>query len=75
MQRRGRGDAREREDARQFRLRAAAGKTLDLKESLVRMEVEGYREQVLMVYPDMAFDGSAAERAKGRDCCWCCVMM
>jgi hypothetical protein len=75
MQRRDRGDEREREDARQFRLRASTGKNLDLKESLVRREVEGYREQVLMVYPDMAFDGSAAERAKGRDCCWCCVMM
>jgi hypothetical protein len=75
MQRRDRGDAREREDARQFPIRAVTGKNSDSTESLVRMEIEGYREQARMVYPDMAFDGLAAERTKEKDFCWCCVVM
>jgi hypothetical protein len=75
MQRRDRGDARERENARQFRLRAMASRDSESTESLMRREVAEYGEQIRMVYPDMEFDGRAEERAKERDCCRCCVVM
>ena len=69
-------DARERDQAKQFRT-AAPSEATTLAETDVygkdrmKKEVEEYREQVVSVYPDMAFDGSAGKG--GRGCC--CVVM
>ena len=45
----------------------------------MRREVEGYREQVLLVYPDMEFGGTQRDRSGGsgyRECGWgCCSVM
>jgi hypothetical protein len=81
LQRRDRADAREREEARKFRFHADSASSVskgssDSSPSLcgntMRREVEEYREQVLRVYPDMGFDGSAGKG--GRSCVWCVVM-
>jgi hypothetical protein len=75
-QRERRLDARERDQAKQFRT-AALSEATTLAETDVygkdrmKKEVEEYREQVVSVYPDMAFDGSAGKG--GRGCC--CVVM
>ena len=76
VQREKRLDARERDQAKQFRA-AALSEATTLAETDVygkdrmKKEVEDYREQVVSVYPDMAFDGSAGKG--GRGCC--CVVM
>jgi hypothetical protein len=75
-QRERRLDARERDQAKQFRT-AALSEATTLAETDVygkdrmKKEVEEYREQVVSVYPDMAFDGSAGKG--GRGCC--CIVM
>ena len=75
-QRERRLDARERNQAKQFRT-AALSEATTLAETDVygkdrmKKEVEEYREQAVSVYPDMAFDGSAGKG--GRGCC--CVVM
>jgi hypothetical protein len=79
QQRQTRSDIREREDARLYRIAAGRGaasskgsdSTNSLPENPMRREVEEYREQVLRVYPDMEFDGTAG--LGGRSCC--CVVM
>jgi hypothetical protein len=79
QQRHTRSDIREREDARLYRMTADRGSstskgsdsTNSLHENMMQREVEEYREQVLRVYPDMEFDGSAG--LGGRSCC-CLVM-
>jgi hypothetical protein len=69
-------DARERDQAKQFRT-AALSEATTLAETDVygkdrmKKDVEEYREQVVSVYPDMTFDGSAGKG--GRGCC-CAVM-
>lgn len=74
-------DARERDQARVFRAQMLSDATTALgsvdgfddafgKEAMKR-EVEGLRKQVVGVYPDMVFDGSAGKG--GRRCC--CVVM
>jgi hypothetical protein len=80
LKRQTRSDAREREDARKYRLTADSGSsdykgsdsTVSLPENPLRREVEEYREQVLRLYPDLEFDGSAGQ--DGRSCCFCMVM-
>lgn len=75
-------DARERDQARQFRA-ATLSEATTLTSSTggvdgygkekvkVKKEVDEFREQVTSVYPDMAFDGNAGKG--GRSCC--CVVM
>jgi hypothetical protein len=74
-------DRRERNQAQRFRAQTLSEATTVLgstdgfedafgKEAMKR-EVEGLRRQVVGVYPDMAFDGSAGKG--GRRCC--CVVM
>ncbi|KAF1924571.1 uncharacterized protein M421DRAFT_8669 [Didymella exigua CBS 183.55] len=71
-------DRRERDQAKQFRAQTLSETTtvLDSTESFgkqaMKMEVEGYRKQVVSVYPDMAFDGNAGKGGR-RSCC--CVVM
>jgi hypothetical protein len=80
MRRQMRSDAREREDARKYRLTTDSGSstykgsdsTDSLRENTMRREVEEYREQVLRIYPDLEFDGRAGEGRRRR---WCCVVM
>ncbi|OAL52853.1 hypothetical protein IQ07DRAFT_342484 [Pyrenochaeta sp. DS3sAY3a] len=43
-----------------------------VREDVLRREVQGYREQVLRVYPEMKFDGGR-DRAEG--CCYCCIVL
>ncbi|KAF1919150.1 hypothetical protein BDU57DRAFT_536163 [Ampelomyces quisqualis] len=77
MRRQTRSDAREREDARKYRLTADSGSSLykgsdstdSLRENTMRREVEEYREQVLRIYPDMEFNGRAGEGGRRRCCC------
>jgi hypothetical protein len=79
LQRRDRGDAREREDARRFRFTTDSGSSISKgsdstsgsRENVARREVQDYREQVLRLYPEMEFDGTAGKGA--RNCC-CAVM-
>jgi hypothetical protein len=77
IQRRQRGDARERAKIRANRLTADSASTYQkslstdsLSESPSR-EVEEYREQILGVYPDMEFNGDAGRGDRG----WCCCVM
>ena len=69
-------DARDRDQAKQFRdatlsqASTVGGEDGFGKEQMKR-EVEEYKESVLSVYPDMAFDGKAGKG--GRSCC--CVVM
>lgn len=80
LQRITRSGAREREDARKYRLTADSGSstykgsesTESLRENTMRREVEEYREQVLRLYPDLEFDVNTGK--VGRSCCWCVVM-
>jgi hypothetical protein len=80
LKRQTRSDAREREEARKYRLTTDSGSldykgsesTQSLPENALRREVEEYRQQVLRLYPDLEFDGSAGQG--GRSCCWCVVM-
>lgn len=72
-------DARERDQAKQFRAATlseattvGAGSVDSFGEEAMKKEVEGYRAQVVSVYPDMAFDGSAGKGGR-RSCC--CVVM
>jgi hypothetical protein len=82
-QRERRVDARERSQAQQFRTQAlraqtlseattALGSTDSFGQEAMKREVEGYRAQVVSVYPDMAFDGNAGKGGR-RSCC--CVVM
>lgn len=80
LQREIRVDARDRDHAREFRAKTLSeattlGSTGDVdgfgKEKMKR-EVEEYKEQVMSVYPDMAFDGNAGKGGR-RSCC--CVVM
>jgi hypothetical protein len=69
-------DARERDQARKFRSAVTSqsrseGSTDSFGQEKMKKEVEEYKEQVMSVYPDMAFDGSAGKG--GRSCC--CVVM
>ncbi|KAJ8108962.1 hypothetical protein OPT61_g7807 [Boeremia exigua] len=69
-------DARERDSAKQFRAATLSeattlGSTDSFGKEKMKKEVEEYKEQVISVYPDMAFDGSAGKG--GRKCC-CAVM-
>lgn len=71
-----RGDARERDEAYKFRRatlsqQSTAGSTDSFGTEKMKREVEEYKEQVMSVYPDMAFDGNAGKG--GRSCC-CAVM-
>lgn len=76
-----RGDARERDQAAQFRAATLSQATTvggvatrSVFEGLgeeMRKEVQEYREAVVGVYPDMEFDGSAGKGGRGR----CCVVM
>lgn len=75
-QREKRVDARERDQARQLRAAPLSQATTLRDEEgaakeVLRREVEGFKEQVMSVYPDMAFDGTAGRG--GRRCC--CVVM
>jgi hypothetical protein len=82
LQRRNRSELRERKETRKYRmtldtsssdsLYKGGSSTFSLRESPMRQEVEEYREQVLRLYPDLEFDGSAG---KGGRCCWGCVVM
>jgi hypothetical protein len=82
LQRRNRSELREREEARKYRmtldtsssdsLYKGGSSTFSLRESPMRREVEEYREQVLRLYPDLEFDGSAGKVGRG---CWGCVVM
>ena len=75
LQRRQRSEARERMQTRELRLTADSALTCQKPystESLAKeptSEVDEYREQILVVYPDMAFDGEAGMRARERCCC------
>jgi hypothetical protein len=79
--RQSRSDARERLDARRYRMhvdsRSVGFKDSSSSESLrgeeMRREVEEYKMQVLKVYPEMVFDGSAG-RGGREGCCSCIVM-
>jgi hypothetical protein len=69
-------DARERDQAKQFRSATLSQATTVGNEDCFGKEkmkraVEEYKESVLSVYPDMAFDGKAGEG--GRRCC--CIVM
>lgn len=79
MQRSIRGDARERADARNLRSRADTGFSMhngsvSAEEESLRREVEEYREQVLRLYPDLKFDGTAGDGVRKDGWC-CCVIM
>ncbi|KAH7070503.1 hypothetical protein BKA63DRAFT_77997 [Paraphoma chrysanthemicola] len=83
MQRRNRGDLREREETRKYRMALRGGSFVSLNKmsgsersfnhTPLRREVEDYREQVLHLYPDLDFDGTASRG--GRRCCLACVVM
>ncbi|KAH7082202.1 hypothetical protein FB567DRAFT_594694 [Paraphoma chrysanthemicola] len=83
MQRRNRGDLREREDTRKYRMAVRGGSFVSLNKisgsegsfsnNPLKREVEEYREQVLHLYPDLDFDGTASNG--GRRCCLACVVM
>ncbi|KAF3006597.1 hypothetical protein E8E13_007168 [Curvularia kusanoi] len=67
-QREKRVDARERDQAKQFRAATLSeATTLASTDSFgkdrMKKEVEEYREQVMSVYPDMTFDGNADGRS------------
>lgn len=69
-------DARERRQVKQFRAATLSeattlGSTDSFGREKMKKEVEEYKEQVMSVYPDMAFDGNAGKG--GRSCC-CAVM-
>ncbi|KAH6875662.1 hypothetical protein BKA58DRAFT_125951 [Alternaria rosae] len=78
IQRRQRGDARERAKARGSRLTADSSSIYQKSISTNSLgkdpsrEVEEYREQILGVYPDMEFNGEAGRG--DREWC-CCVLM
>ncbi|CAA9958780.1 hypothetical protein PTMSG1_02318 [Pyrenophora teres f. maculata] len=81
LQRRQRSEARERRmqtrdgGVRLIEDTASTYQKSHSTDSLVKepaREVEVYREQILGVYPDMAFDGEAG--AGGRGTCWCVLM-
>lgn len=84
MQRRSRGDLREREEARKYRMIMDGSSTVSLhitsgsEDGFIknpwRREVEEYREQVLHLYPDMEFDGTAGNGGR-MWWCWGCVIM
>ncbi|KAH7402348.1 hypothetical protein DE146DRAFT_610260 [Phaeosphaeria sp. MPI-PUGE-AT-0046c] len=79
LRRQTRNEAREREEARRYRRIVDSGSSIykgsestdSLCRNAMKREVEEYREQVLQLYPDMAFDGSAG---KGGRSCYCVVM-
>jgi hypothetical protein len=74
VQRESRSEARERHDARKYRMSLGSkgsSSTESLRSEEMRREVEEYRVQVLKVYPDMEFDGAAGKG--GRECA--CVVM
>lgn len=79
LRRQTRSEAREREEARRFRMTIDGGSSIykgsdsmdSLRQNTMRREVEEYREQVLQIYPDMEFDGNAG---KGGRTCYCVVM-
>ncbi|KAH6633569.1 hypothetical protein C7974DRAFT_174519 [Boeremia exigua] len=71
-----RGDARERDQVKQFRAATLSeattlGSTDSFGREKMKREVEDYKEQVMSVYPDMAFDGSAGKEGRR---CRCAVM-
>ena len=77
IQRRQRGDARERAKVRGSRLTADSSSMYQKSMSTDSLgkdpsrEVEEYREQILGVYPDMEFNGEAGRG----DRAWCCCVM
>jgi hypothetical protein len=74
VQRQSRSEARERHDARKYRMSLGSkgsSSTESLRGAEMRREVEEYKAQVLRVYPDMEFDGEAGKG--GRECA-CNVM-
>ncbi|KAL5116872.1 hypothetical protein ACEQ8H_005224 [Pleosporales sp. CAS-2024a] len=81
LHRQTRHNSRDREEARRLRHSASSSmykalvlSTDTLPHEVMKREVDEYREQVLRVYPDMEFDGSAKEG--GRTCFrWLCVVM
>lgn len=74
-QRERRVDRRERDQARRFRAQTLSqattvlGSTDSFAMEALKREVEGYRKQVVGVYPDMAFDGNAGKGGRRRCCC------
>ncbi|KAJ4993761.1 hypothetical protein SVAN01_00815 [Stagonosporopsis vannaccii] len=69
-------DARERDQVKRFRAATLSeattlGSTDSFGRERMKKEVEEYKEQVMSVYPDMAFDGNAG---KGGRSCFCAVM-
>ena len=80
MQRRQRAKTRERALTRSCRSQLGSTSSLchisqsadSFHETSMRKEVDKYREQVLRVYPDMDFEGSAK---RGESGCYCCVLM
>jgi hypothetical protein len=78
MQRRSRGDARERDQAYQYRIATDSASSIHKGSRSMhsydspRREVNEFRDQILLLYPDMEFDGHAGE--SGRGCCFCVVM-
>lgn len=81
LQRRQRGETRERSEALLYRskmdsassLRAVSTRTMSSGDDGMRREVEEYREAILALYPDMAFDGDAGD--DGVERCCCCIVM
>ena len=77
IQRRQRGDARERAKVRGSRLTADSSSVYQKSMSTDSLgkdpsrEVEEYREQILGVYPDMEFNGEAGRGDRG----WCCCVL
>jgi hypothetical protein len=77
IQRRQRGDARERAKIRANRLTADSSSMYQKSISTDSLgkdpsrEVEEYREQILGVYPDMEFNGEAGRGDRG----WCCCIL
>lgn len=79
LRRQTRSEAREREEARRYRMTVDSGSSIykgsdstdSLRQNTMRREVEQYREQMLQLYPDIAFDGTAG---KGGRSCFCVVM-
>lgn len=77
IQRRQRGDARERAKVRGSRLTADSSSIYQKSISTNSLgkdpsrEVEEYREQILGVYPDMEFNGEAGRGDRG----WCCCVL
>lgn len=47
----------------------AMGSVDSFGKEAIKKEVEGYRAQVVSVYPDMAFDGNAGKDGRKRCCC------